>query len=599
MANSHIENGSSLVHSSDAITIMLSDQTGLTGKEGTAYVAGWINESPDKKTRFQMLGAEGEFLDVPSVHPFIVQANQGWQSTGIHISPSKIPVTITYVGGCWTADPHTNHGQPYDAGGCPDVIVSNEQPKYPIVGVNMGALVGRIGDTGSPFFIGRGPFLMPSTFESGELQVCINDDLTAAYGAGLKDNRGSVGVAIFNQGMDFIPVASIKRIVLRTPTNGNERLLFTVSPEKPISLPFYPALVQSLSKIPAPNDPIPAYTVVQYQPAPYLNRPLPEPAGPFDFFEFGYNAAADVSAVNGLGLNLSFTAQGKAFGVKPDVKRSTIAGAYKSFIKNEGAYAAPYLNLLTNGALGANYVPSTVKDEFFAIADPSDMLIAGGDEWADSHFASLVIYWNETLNKFFALNSHISIDLHGDGKNVYTGECTKQELNGHPGGVAAYTLTNGNGNSFTYYQPDQGIESARYVFQQSFDEHQSGGSGGDSGLIQMNIWEALSRGVALEGVTSEKSFHKGFSSHAWNDFGKWYSRDSVCNYYAKFLHYSTLDGKDSRLPGAGAPIFIRNAAYGFSADENPNGKYEGPNVPSKTTGNVGPGSTIEIVVGPW
>lgn len=114
----------------------------------------------------------------------------------------------------------------------------------------------------------------------------------------------------------------------------------------------------------------------------------------------------------------------------------------------------------------------------------------------------------------------------------------------------------------------------------------------------MNIWEALCRGVAVAGVATQ-SPPSGFSTTAWNDSAQWYGAGSTCNYYAKFLHCANAQGEDARIAGNGSPIFLGGAAYGFSADENPNGSYSGPNVPSKTQGNVVPGSTVAITLGPW
>lgn len=574
--------------STDAITITLSDKTGLQASDGAAYVTGWINGQPSGTSEFQLLASDGSFTAAPSVQPFAVQAAQGWQSTGINVAPASIPVTITYVGGGWTADPSTNSGQLYGAGGCPGLNVPTDQTKYPIVGVPMGGLIGRIG-SGSPFFIGGGQYLVPSTFESGELQLCINDDLNGVYGAGLKDNSGSVSVAIFNEGAAFFTMASVPSITLETATNGNERLVFTVAQAQPAPLPLYAASAPASTPPPAaPTSPVPAWTVVQYTTPPYGNQPQPPLPGAFDIFEFGYDAAADVSAVNGFGLNLSFTCSSKSFGVDPGVSRSTIASAYTAFIKNEGASAAAFGQLLLS-ALSPTYTPPTVKDEFFFIIDPGDMVNAGlGTEALES-------YWDSTLSSFFDVGSYLSIDLSGNGSNVYNGQCTMQSLGA--ASTAAYTLSNGT-NTYTFYQPPQGVESALYVFQQAFTQYQSGGSAGDAGLLQMNIWEALCRGVAVAGVSSTQPT-SGFSSTAWNAYANWYAAGSTCNYYAKFLHYATTDGTDSRLVPGSSPMFIGSAAYGFSADENPDGAYTGPNVPSKTEGNVGPGSTIAIVLGPW
>lgn len=126
---------------------------------------------------------------------FVVQANSAWQNTGISV-PEQAGLTIAYEGGVWTADPGTNGGRPYDAGGCPNLNVPISQTAYPIPGAPMGALVGRIGATGAPFVVGDGPTTIPAG-AGGPLYLCINDDLTGAYGAGLADNSGTVTVYLY------------------------------------------------------------------------------------------------------------------------------------------------------------------------------------------------------------------------------------------------------------------------------------------------------------------------------------------------------------------------------------------------------------------
>lgn len=125
---------------------------------------------------------------------FSVQAKLAWQSTGVNIPPG-VAVAIAYQDGLWTADPATNGGQPYDANGCPGILVPANQTSYPITGIAMGALVGRI-DGGMPFLIGDGPHTLLSA-SGGMLELCINDDLTGTYGAGLTDNSGAVDVYIY------------------------------------------------------------------------------------------------------------------------------------------------------------------------------------------------------------------------------------------------------------------------------------------------------------------------------------------------------------------------------------------------------------------
>ena len=41
-----------------------------------------------------------------------------------------------------------------------------------------------------------GPTQLPAN-QSGELAVCINDDVTGAYGAGLTDNQGQVEILAY------------------------------------------------------------------------------------------------------------------------------------------------------------------------------------------------------------------------------------------------------------------------------------------------------------------------------------------------------------------------------------------------------------------
>ena len=128
---------------------------------------------------------------------YTVQANQAWQDTGLAVhADSKI--RVEYLSGKWTADPYTNNGNLYDAAGCPGLIMT--QPGYPSVDAdlqaNMGALMGRIGgEGGKVILIGDGPVSLPAGY-SGNLELCINDDLKGHYGAGLADNQGAVCVSI-------------------------------------------------------------------------------------------------------------------------------------------------------------------------------------------------------------------------------------------------------------------------------------------------------------------------------------------------------------------------------------------------------------------
>lgn len=112
-----------------------------------------------------------------------------WLDTGIRINTSTA-ATISYVDGKWTANPEDNNGEEYDAAGNPSYI--NAKPGYTMPNENEGALIGKVGDT--VFLIGLGATTPPGL--AGKLELCINDDLTGEYGAGLSDNKGAVNVQI-------------------------------------------------------------------------------------------------------------------------------------------------------------------------------------------------------------------------------------------------------------------------------------------------------------------------------------------------------------------------------------------------------------------
>lgn len=138
-----------------------------------------------------MVGGNNASVWADTGTPFTVDSRTPWQATTINISPSET-VLVTFATGAWTADPSDNNGNLYGASGSPDIIVPANQPLYPVVNVPIGALVGKVGTTGTPFLIGDGLVVPDST--SGLLYLCINDDLTGAYGAGLTDNIGQIVV---------------------------------------------------------------------------------------------------------------------------------------------------------------------------------------------------------------------------------------------------------------------------------------------------------------------------------------------------------------------------------------------------------------------
>lgn len=393
----------------------------------------------------------------------------------------------------------------------------------------------------------------------------------------------------------FHAVATLPTVTLSVPTNGNDRMVFVVSKDQPAPLTI------------SNSEPI------QYTAYPYANPPGVAAPGPYDIFEFGLNAQDDLSAVNGFGLNLWFTVAiggfvKQQFGARGDVTRKAIGAAFKKFIKREATSlpsAAAFAELFYDSPIAPNApTPPQVDDQFFAICDPNDMLASLTGNYTGTTGDPLSTYWDETLTTFFAVNNALSINLSSNppAPNIYSGVSSLQT---NPlTGVAspAYTLSNGS-NTYTFYMPLAagdtlpGLTGAQYVFQQAFGNLTPAGSAGDAGLLQDTLWQALCRGVANAGVSTQP-ISNGESTSQWNDWTTWYPTGVANHLYAKFLHCSDIDGNDSRVSGK-KPIFHGGAAYGFSEDENPLGPYSGPNVPSKTVANVPDGATVTIYVGPW
>jgi choline dehydrogenase-like flavoprotein len=116
-----------------------------------------------------------------------VQANQPWQGTGVQISGPS-PRVVRYVSGKWLASPL---GGMVDGNGSPGLIA---KAGYTLAGANEGALIGRVSSSGTPFLVGD--LAEIPTGQTGELQLCINDDLEGRYGIGLGDNQGALTVLV-------------------------------------------------------------------------------------------------------------------------------------------------------------------------------------------------------------------------------------------------------------------------------------------------------------------------------------------------------------------------------------------------------------------
>jgi choline dehydrogenase-like flavoprotein len=116
-----------------------------------------------------------------------VQANQTWQGTGVQIN-GLVPRLVRYVSGLWCASPQG--GNVDGNGGSRHIDYSS----YALPGAAEGALIGRVGSGGKPFLVGD--LAQVPGNQQGELQLCINDDLTGQHGAGLSDNTGALTIRV-------------------------------------------------------------------------------------------------------------------------------------------------------------------------------------------------------------------------------------------------------------------------------------------------------------------------------------------------------------------------------------------------------------------
>ncbi len=112
-------------------------------------------------------------------HRITVYAYRQWQSTGLDLAQGE-QVRLR-AAGQWQYSPYVGlHGP--EGGGKP-VTVST----YPMSNLNGGVLLGRIGEAGEPFYVGRGTTLFVT--QPGRLYLRINDDL-------LGDNVGQLTITV-------------------------------------------------------------------------------------------------------------------------------------------------------------------------------------------------------------------------------------------------------------------------------------------------------------------------------------------------------------------------------------------------------------------
>ncbi|MCU7646536.1 hypothetical protein [Pseudomonas piscis] len=118
-----------------------------------------------------------------------VQANQAWQASGLNVTGRQ--VTLISAQGSWTANPA--NGMVGPAGDSRFIAPA----RYTLPGAPEAALIGKIGSN-APFLVGA--YVQAPPGQSGPLQLCINDDLDGVYGAGLRDNVGTLQVNLQTKG---------------------------------------------------------------------------------------------------------------------------------------------------------------------------------------------------------------------------------------------------------------------------------------------------------------------------------------------------------------------------------------------------------------
>jgi hypothetical protein len=129
-----------------------------------------------------------------TLHKQKIYAYRDWQSTGVQLHANET-VAITAEGE-WLYTPGEYHGpEGHPRYPAPDF--------YPIPGVAGGVLIGKIGESGTPFVVARNSWnasydgwdASAGRYAEGLLYLRINDDI-------LSDNRGAVAVDVSVQAVD-------------------------------------------------------------------------------------------------------------------------------------------------------------------------------------------------------------------------------------------------------------------------------------------------------------------------------------------------------------------------------------------------------------
>ncbi|WP_034057350.1 beta-1,3-glucanase family protein [Lacinutrix jangbogonensis] len=366
---------------------------------------------------------------------------------------------------------------------------------------------------------------------------------------------------------------------------GNNRLVFTVTAVG--------------SKAPTALSPITGYTAY-----PFPGIPGVAPSGPYDIFEFGPNAQYDTSAVDSLGINLSFTVKNDAltYGTVTAFTRAEIGASFQSFMASDPLGSNGFAQLLYTNPTTDDY-PDVIKGQFSAIVAPKDWLAIYPSA------TGLKGFWTDTVDACFTKGNQLNFYLNAANVGTYSGtsDGTKFTLTGPASAKVA--------DQITYSIPKSDFAKNQGFIQavRAKSANETAEEYGTFGQIEAALFEALSRGVLLDGVVPKgKTIADNYSSDAWIKISNWYtthknaynSVDSKYDAYAKFMHHGTVTPKN----GKPETIFGLNKgktfgmAYGFSLDESPNVSQNwnaDNNVPSKPEYNIGSGQDVALVIGPW
>jgi Beta-1,3-glucanase len=358
----------------------------------------------------------------------------------------------------------------------------------------------------------------------------------------------------------------------------------------------------------------PDYPITGYTAYPFPGVPGVCPPGPYDIFEFGPNAQYDVSAVDSFGINLSFTVSGDSltYGVVTSVTRKQVGTAFQTFTSNDPLGAA-FSQLLYTSPTGSGY-PEQIAGQFSAIVSPKEWLAINPTA------TGLTGYWDTTVDAFFTAGNMISLYLNGATIGTYEGRCDGNQ----------YTLSGPANLQITIPKSDFSGNQGFIQAVRPINRGEPAAEYAAFGQIEAALFEAFSRGVALDGVFAANPssgvgpvLPKNFSSDAWTDTANWYTahknaynnQPSVYDVYAKFFHLSTPSGTVFDGSSGTSTIFGMNSgqaygmAYGFSLDENPNvgsssqgippGSWPASlNTPAKTLDNIG-AEDVTLTIGPW